>query len=686
MSQAFRHLVIGGPRDANYDNRSLVSRMIPSEKVIEILEEYKRLDEHRNERERATTAIRDEEAREYNAKITAMMSRLIGSQPEKPQRREDEKSWQQVESKSRSRRSNEQIDLKEQRLADKHRMPANQRDYDEPAISNQFDCLEDSFGGEDEEDEIETCRPENPHVTSLMRSDSIADESSRKRQKAPSPNTSNGPAKMPCGGASSKERDRVPDDLGQRFRMYHEAKTNPDQEGQWVSTLLDDIQNWSSKRAVVKLVTDAPSGRANIKLWEALTERLQQRLNEAWNYEIDILMQLDLEKKYDEFMKKQILLIRNQNETIRRNASLAAARKNQVPTQQAAQQQASQPSQASIEEGQIVDEEETEEIEETDLPAEKEPRVPIGYMIDGLKGSRFKDTRSIARELARIAPAIKFSKVTMQPNGGVYIESKQETRAQADELFLTVGLQSDAFESLPLKIRRPGETAAARKPEDARKVVVLKLDRAYTKEDVVESFAQSEVIVQDAFWLTRAGLRDGKMCILFADEAIARDYKSKREVPIDHCYYNCEGHMPKEQPLRCFKCQKFEHYSGSCPGEQCCLRCGVEGHSHKECVIPITEIEKFKCRNCGGKHAANSKSCDVYIKAKKELDDKIRKKIANAASHKDAPPPKTNYWHQQTEQRLQAKVDSLIAAIITLVQARVEDVDQIREKVSSILC
>ena len=60
-------------------------------------------------------------------------------------------------------------------------------------------------------------------------------------------------------------------------------------------------------------------------------------------------------------------------------------------------------------------------------------------------------------------------------------------------------------------------------------------------------------------------------------------------------------------PLRCFKCQKYNHTSKTCRYSETCRNCAQAKHDGK-CVQPA------KCVNCEGNHPASSKECPVWIR------------------------------------------------------------------------
>ncbi|XP_049794549.1 uncharacterized protein LOC126204189 [Schistocerca nitens] len=61
---------------------------------------------------------------------------------------------------------------------------------------------------------------------------------------------------------------------------------------------------------------------------------------------------------------------------------------------------------------------------------------------------------------------------------------------------------------------------------------------------------------------------------------------------------------------QCFKCQRVGHIAKVCRGTLACLKC-AEAHDTRDCTKPRDAAAK--CVNCGGAHAANSRSC-AYVR------------------------------------------------------------------------
>ena len=90
---------------------------------------------------------------------------------------------------------------------------------------------------------------------------------------------------------------------------------------------------------------------------------------------------------------------------------------------------------------------------------------------------------------------------------------------------------------------------------------------------------------------------------------------------LDNNWFGITKFVPS--PLRCFRCQKYDHAEKSCrkaEAESVCQRCGEVGHRNKyysgEDVI--NECRKFrKCFHCNGDHEAGFRKCPTQISYKK---------------------------------------------------------------------
>ncbi|GBN59552.1 hypothetical protein AVEN_24391-1 [Araneus ventricosus] len=71
-------------------------------------------------------------------------------------------------------------------------------------------------------------------------------------------------------------------------------------------------------------------------------------------------------------------------------------------------------------------------------------------------------------------------------------------------------------------------------------------------------------------------------------------------------------------PLRCFKCQRFDHSKTNSLETLTCVRCAVAGHESTGC----TAVEKWV--NCQGKHTSFSRSCPKWKQEKEVVATKYQ--------------------------------------------------------------
>ena len=81
---------------------------------------------------------------------------------------------------------------------------------------------------------------------------------------------------------------------------------------------------------------------------------------------------------------------------------------------------------------------------------------------------------------------------------------------------------------------------------------------------------------------------------------------------------------------RCWKCNKFGHYSGDCKGETSCGICASLQHKTDDCNHKdLTNTTNLNCINClrerkpSNGHTATSPKCPAYVSAQKKLRGNI---------------------------------------------------------------
>ena len=79
--------------------------------------------------------------------------------------------------------------------------------------------------------------------------------------------------------------------------------------------------------------------------------------------------------------------------------------------------------------------------------------------------------------------------------------------------------------------------------------------------------------------------------------------KMLKEIKIGYANVKVEPHIPN--PLRCYRCQKYEEL---CRDKTTCGKCGQKDPDH-----PTNECNNsFKCANCEGDHPAYAKICEKW--------------------------------------------------------------------------
>ena len=101
-------------------------------------------------------------------------------------------------------------------------------------------------------------------------------------------------------------------------------------------------------------------------------------------------------------------------------------------------------------------------------------------------------------------------------------------------------------------------------------------------------------------------------------------------VYVDRTRYDIKEFVPP--PLRCFKCQRYDHNVYKCRREEhTCQRCGETGHqarTYTDGVVSSTCGKTRKCVNCGGAHEAGFRKCRVQEDYKKINEIMVLQKIS----------------------------------------------------------
>lgn len=122
----------------------------------------------------------------------------------------------------------------------------------------------------------------------------------------------------------------------------------------------------------------------------------------------------------------------------------------------------------------------------------------------------------------------------------------------------------------------------------------------------------------------------------------------KEGLKIGSLVFRCERPLPRPTPIRCYKCQEFNHTSYQCQNTQKCAKCGEE-HRTKDCQKTKDE---YRCINCGERHAVWAKTCNTNIAAiQEEKRKKEMKRVVPPAIEQPVPRAWQNLGQQNAEQR-----------------------------------
>lgn len=133
-------------------------------------------------------------------------------------------------------------------------------------------------------------------------------------------------------------------------------------------------------------------------------------------------------------------------------------------------------------------------------------------------------------------------------------------------------------------------------------------------------------------------------------EAVLLTFKGQhipKFVSVGFLDYKVEKYI--RHPIRCTKCQGYNHTESDCKSTVKCPRCSGE-HSYAQCTK--TDQEK-KCPNCGNSHSAGYKGCPAHkneVKViKTQINDNVSyanavKKVRSQSANATRPqvPPRTN--------------------------------------------
>ncbi|EFA09320.1 hypothetical protein TcasGA2_TC001646 [Tribolium castaneum] len=174
--------------------------------------------------------------------------------------------------------------------------------------------------------------------------------------------------------------------------------------------------------------------------------------------------------------------------------------------------------------------------------------------------------------------------------------------------------------------------------EDKTHGFVLRgLDHNPPLEDIKSSLTHDHEITPLEIFIMKGTSRPAHL-IIFPKEITLKQLQDKVKF-VSNVKINWSRHRNDRILTQCHRCQQWGHATSNCEASPKCLKCS-ESDLTKECQ-KVLALEKLKCANCGGQHAANNTNCPVYIKKIEFLNKSL---AVEKPQFKEAPLPKTNAW------------------------------------------
>lgn len=118
--------------------------------------------------------------------------------------------------------------------------------------------------------------------------------------------------------------------------------------------------------------------------------------------------------------------------------------------------------------------------------------------------------------------------------------------------------------------------------------------------------------IKKIIWLS-GKTRYGSMAIYLATQANAQVLLSRRIVHVRGEAAFPDRFYERQRPLRCRKCQQYNHKEERCPNPEACGKCAGH-HRVEQCTSDIT-----KCTACQGNHTVNDRNCPKWDEAWKVI-------------------------------------------------------------------
>lgn len=155
------------------------------------------------------------------------------------------------------------------------------------------------------------------------------------------------------------------------------------------------------------------------------------------------------------------------------------------------------------------------------------------------------------------------------------------------------------------------------------------------------------------------------------DPQLVSDIINRGHVIIADLTLPVEAPRKRHLPLRCYRCQEYDHHQSSCSNVRRCNLCSANHERDQPC------LSDARCANCDGPHAASSTSCPVWIAKLREKQENVRQKtpISPKITTRSTPP---------SPQVTRAEFDDLCKRLETQEEASMENTINIETNKESI--
>lgn len=151
------------------------------------------------------------------------------------------------------------------------------------------------------------------------------------------------------------------------------------------------------------------------------------------------------------------------------------------------------------------------------------------------------------------------------------------------------------------------------KLNDVKKESVYEASGAQ-REDFTRIFQEENEVeqVKKVIWLS-GSKRYGSMAIYLSRQADAEALLGRRIAHVRGEATFSDTFHERLRPLRCRKCQQYNHKEDRCPNLEACGKC-AGSHRVDQCTSDVT-----KCAACQGNHAVNDRNCPKWDEAWKAI-------------------------------------------------------------------